>query len=613
MFIIKYKKVVVDYLNIYTILFLLFYRSSSVIVLYKHAFLDNFYKFFVTLIGIRVVESLCMSNDNNGTFIYMKTKDEKKRIIESNFSSPEYFSDFIHKEFYYRYLHHFSELCFLLKNEEFDVVLTNYPNYLAGLKIDNVFYSKIRCYLLPSFIHKEYRKNLYKYRGLYFYKCKDFFTNVKIFIKTVLFVKLNNGAFIKADLLTCVTPVLNPYANSSKFTEDERINCVELDPYSLILKKKYKTQHLYSIKIFEIFEIFRKILKIYRSISKKSYSSFILFVYKLTYAKQIFFLDKFIEKSGVNTTYTCHANAKLNIARMLDLFGRSNKNIVTTSTTVSLNYFPELLTATDKYSDVFFAWGDWHKDLQLKSCSFRCPETIILSGYVFDYSVQKMSESCNSLIKKTPSFKNKKIISVYDNVVFMDSHITYTHINNFYYGLILFLNNNLDYNCIIKSKKSIFKKLVNSDILTKLDFLESRIMYMDRHSDIGPAMSSDIVYALSMSTLGNIASILGRKVFLYDEGLIISRDYLSKNVAVVTSVNDFLEKVGNFPIYKNRDNSRIDPFIDGKAQNRIFEYVYDLLTNATSDKKDRIYIANHNYYKNYGKDKVFEIDYHSHS
>ena len=205
--------------------------------------------------------------------------------------------------------------------------------------------------------------------------------------------------------------------------------------------------------------------------------------------------------------------------------------------------------------------------------------------------------------------KKYKIISVYDNVAAADGFLTYSEYNNFFCGLVHFMRANSNYKCIIKCKRLTSRRFLDKNISSDINDFGDRVLYLDGYSDIGPAMISDVVYGISMNTLSNMASLWGKKVFIYDENRTVNEKYLSKNVTVVNCIDDLMHKFNSTDFYDSSEEcvSKIDPFCDGLAQERIAEYIEYLINFSSVEKNKRIKIANQKYSDKYGNNMVFHV------
>ena len=83
------------------------------------------------------------------------------------------------------------------------------------------------------------------------------------------------------------------------------------------------------------------------------------------------------------------------------------------------------------------------------------------------------------------------------------------------------------------------------------------------------------------------------------------------NCSIINSVNELLTCVKQLDLNSLQIDrgSAIDPFVDGRAQNRITEYIQLLLSSNENSKSSMIRSSNSIYKKRYGNDKVFEKEH----
>jgi len=600
----KKFKIIVDYLNIYTILYLIIHRYSTVKVLYRHTFLNSVYVFILECLSIEIIESYIMADSSKSASVYLSTTKEKNKILKYSFRSKDLVSDFLYKKFYFDNVHAIVELKFILQNESFNKILINYPDYISKLSVSDNFYSKFSYYNLPSFAFKGDKK--YQYRNLYFRRNINFYTGILIFVKSIFNIRVSKRPMIGADVLVCIrsSDSLNSegYINGTYFFEKKSVDYMVLDPENMLIYKKNQVRHLYSLNMVEIFQYIKAVIKLYKDFSKEREVCIRLFLFLIKNSKDIFFLDRLIFQSQISVIFTMYEGS--NAVEILNLIGYKSEQITSVSASWSVgDFLCSSLNSSFKDCDVFFAWGKWQKK-QGTHCD-GLYRSIVITGYIGDFLCDEMKKSTEVIVSNN-KYCRGKIISVYDEQARVDGHTTYLGLNNFYKGLFLFLCNNQQYSCIIKSKKRGIYSYLDIDIANKLRSLGGRIIYQNKHGDLGPALISNVVYAFSMNSLGNLASVWGKKVFLYDENDIIDKNILSKNTVVVSSPLEFLNgacSVAKFSTSKDTD-SEIDPFVDGCAQDRIVNYINTLLMSKKRRKVDKIRDANFIYKSKYGERMV---------
>ena len=599
----KKKIIAVDYINLYTLASVVRCKPIKVIYLYDHAFLQKYYLYFLNLIVPNIYKiNKSKINNKKSSSLYLKTTNKKQKIIKSNFDSSNKLKNFIFGYYYYQNIHPIVELKYMLESIEVDYIYINYRNYLRRLHVQDSFYKKIKYYFLPSFVHKKHKNFFYLYRWRYFYKKRVVINSIGLLIKTIFKYSIHLSNIERTDLISYTSNNKNKNSRADFFLKKDGFKYVTINPINLQVRDNKQNRHLYSLKFGRIYKSIFNILKNYKDVTKDENISMGLFIHILSLTKKIFFLKLLLNRTKAKVLYV--SNAGCEISFLLEIIGHNSKDVVSVSSTRSLGYFPELFAVSDKRSDVFFSWGDYHRDLCLSHNADKI--NIISVGYLLDYSIDVMTKNTRKVIRLD---KKYKIISVYDNVAAADGFLTYSEYNNFFCGLVHFMRANSNYKCIIKSKRLTSRRFLDKNISSDINDFGDRVLYLDGYSDIGPAMISDVVYGISMNTLSNMASLWGKKVFIYDENRTVNEKYLSKNVTVVNCIDDLMHKFNSTDFYDSSEEcvSKIDPFCDGLAQERIAEYIEYLINFSSVEKNKRIKIANQKYSDKYGNNMVFHV------
>ena len=598
------RTIVIDYLNIFTLIYIKIFKYTNVFILYKHAFLNEFYILLLNLTGVKIDSKYLMYSDLHATHIYKQSIREKRKIVDRNFDIKNTEHDIFYRDFFYDHIHPIVELKYILSSLSFEKILINYPNYMSKLLLDDNFYSVFSYYHLPSFAFNGNKR--YFNRDLYFKKNIFFLSSIYRIVKSFINIRLHKNINIQADVLTYVHPIDdNPYRkylNNFNYLKKLDIDYIELNPHKLTLQKNGEFSHLYSLRLNELFTYIYGLFRNCYTILRKDKMSLVIFSQSVFYAKNIFFFNKIIQDYKIRVALTSYEGDLL--------LNTLNRVCIKSKTTISVCYSWSLGdfigdSTAYKEADVFLAWGKW-QEKQGKDFG-ELYRSIVTVGYVGDCIINRMLLDTKKLINNK-GVSGRKIISVYDDRVGLDGYVTYTQLNNFYEGVVDFLIENKDYSCIIKSKWGWLFLFLRSDVAKKIKNLNKRIIYVNNHADIGPALVSDIVYAFSVNTIGSVALAWGKKVIFYDEGGIFDNDFLLKKLLVASSTDDFINKSRIIAKFRSQSNSDsvIDPYADGLAQYRVSEYICLLLTCNNKDKQSIIDFSDNIFVKKYGSNKVYK-------
>ena len=596
----KKKSILVDYLNFYTIIYIVLFRYEAAHLLYKHKFLNKLYCSILEACNVNITY-LDITYPSNNFEHYRDIAIEKDRITNLNYSGNELLPNYLYKKYFYERVHPLVELNIFFSDLSFDRVLINYGDYFSLLKKEG-FYKKIRYYGLPLFA--KFKKGNYMFNYVYLQK-KNFLLRTYFFsILKILRFSFSFKPSLTSKVLVA-TAFKQSFISDSFYAFDKsQIDYVAIDPGSLILysNKGKKISHLYSLNFTKIFKIIKGIYKIYNEISIKNGSNIALNLHTLEKSKDIFFLKKLIYDLDVKVIYTCYEGSP--IINILNMLGYQSNKVISACSMWSLGYMPEFINELYKGCDIFFAWGEKQSNNYLECKSpFR---SLIKVGYVGDYAISYMIDKPETKIEELKK-NGHKVIAVYDNVAISDYLVTYRQLHNFYQGLLCVLKEG-SYACVIKTKfdslyKNVDKRLID-DILSYSD----RVVIMDEKSDLSPAFKSDFVYAFHQSSLGNIASVWGKKTIFYDESSFIDKNGISHNSHIINNYDQLiptLNAIDKDSSIIDRD-SYVDPFVDGNAQNRMIEYIQSLLSSTEKPKSNIIRESNVLYKRKYGDDKVLE-------
>ena len=267
--------------------------------------------------------------------------------------------------------------------------------------------------------------------------------------------------------------------------------------------------------------------------------------------------------------------------------------------TISLNYswshgyFPEHRSCLNKYADIYLAWGPYQERLAKESAEgkIHCLQV----GYPGDKHFSRMREATLALVGDSNALPK---IAVFDNVHGID-HFLHSASDRCFYRRLGEVFAKTDCLFLVRSKKGAFK-----GVLEKVKGFkdnpktESRVIFFPEKGDAGPGLVADITVCHSLSSLAIIAGSWGSRTIIYDPETQVNPKWLNSNFHVARNGNEFASTLqqlleSNSPARK--EPNKIDPFLDGKAIQRI-QYIIDrLLETADGSKSARIQHCLHLY------------------
>ena len=607
----KNKTILVDYLNFYTIFYIIFGKYSSVYLIYRHKFLNNIYVYFLRLLNVEITyQEINYSSTKSNE--YRQVSIEKDYISSLVFSGQDLLKNYLYKRYFYERIHPIVELKVFFGSLSIDRVLMNYGDYFYLFKKEG-FYKKVKYYSLPLLCNVKSGK--YEFNSVYLKKIRFLF---RAYVFSLVKIFRFNFSFSSREPLTFNLLVASPcknalfkdsFINNSLHAIDElKLDYAIIDPISLVIytNERQKINHLYSVNFFQIFKAIKGIYKIYKELSTKRKLSFSFFLHLIEKSKDIFFINKAMSELDVKVVFTCYEGSP--IINLLNLVGYRSDKVFSMGLTWSLGHTPNFIHELYKCCDIFFTWGK-RQNFHYIECKspFR---SLVTVGYIGDYAINFMKNRPDNEIEKLKNC-GYKVIAVYDNAPALDCFLTYREFNNFYRGVLSLLREG-SFACVIKTKRmnTLVKQLDKNLMDDILSFGEKVIITTER-ADLSPALKSDFIYALNLSSLGSIASIWGKKTFFYDETGFVNEGMISnKNAKIITNFEDVV------PCLKALDkvsevvdkSSTVDPFVDGNAQFRMTEYIQIILSLTGKSKPSIIEEANIIYKGKYGNDKVIEYE-----
>ena len=193
----KNKEILVDYLNIYTIIYVVLFRYTKVSLLYKHKYLNNLYAVLLKFCNIKI-SYLEIKYSSSNYKSYQKIAIEKDYLTEHNLVEKNLLHNYIYKKYFYERVHPIVELKVFFGHLKFDRILINYGDYFYLLHKDS-FYKKIRYYSLPLFA--KFNNGNYAFNYVYTKKAFFFIRSYLISVYKILRFSFSQSTSLNAKLL----------------------------------------------------------------------------------------------------------------------------------------------------------------------------------------------------------------------------------------------------------------------------------------------------------------------------------------------------------------------------------------------------------------------------
>lgn len=288
---------------------------------------------------------------------------------------------------------------------------------------------------------------------------------------------------------------------------------------------------------------------------------------------------------------------------------------ISLGTTLSHGIFPGWDLWLNK-NDVYFAWGKRFAHIRLNNHD-ECGYYIVI-GYpmdrIFVNEFKKGRDFRSSILKR---YNVKNILTLYDIGSGDEQMVSRKQFFDMYKELFSWLEKGHGNFLVIKAKRP---GTINKyrTIKEKIDaFCENRrILIVREKSALYPGLAADAVISPS-PTPASLIAVLGHPLVFYNT-LNIGKKYSLDfpNVRVVTSADE-LEEAIDSTIGKSRNrkyperlqplkNSPIDPFMDGKARERMRAYIGNLLRKLDDgcSNAEALRFANEEHRTRWGKDTV---------
>jgi hypothetical protein len=311
----------------------------------------------------------------------------------------------------------------------------------------------------------------------------------------------------------------------------------------------------------------------------------------------LFLLRSFYKKNGVRIVYS---NFDSDFTQLALAIATDNKKIVSFSAIWSLGNFPlEGMVTFQKFADRFFIWGKWH--YSLLSSSNDKSSGYVITGYIGDIYLSKMRKDAILLRSKYKKNYNH-IIALYDTSMFPDLFFNDDIANNLL-RLVMRIAEQFNSLVILKTK---FK----SNLYHKIDgyYLNNLIIDCEKGSLV-PALAADVVVGIGNSTPASLAAVYNKRVINFNPANSVWKYWKStvaKDIVMVESLDavrhELIKKLNMLD--EPYININIDPFVDGKCQKRMAQYMCDVSNQLHKGKHNALTYADSNYIHRYGLDKI---------
>ncbi|NVJ54182.1 MAG: hypothetical protein HWD90_10820 [Campylobacteraceae bacterium] len=590
----KNKIILIDKLNLITFFIsILFYKEKVIFFSITYSLTEKVYLNLLKILKKDFEFDIVDYDTNNEKFKQVISKTfAMTKLNTMGFDDTNIIQNFCRINLYYS-LFKINEVEVFYKNKyDIKYVFINYINVLKNLNNLDKFHKKIKFYtwfnsrlndLPDSSLDK---KSLDK-------RIKDKVKWLLLILKVKLLFKESK---YQIDTLYCSdrtyksNEINNIYRNFDD-TKDAFLNVV-----TNIIYFKNQEKSLYSLEIRSLYSYILYVIKHffkYRSFFQKYkvvslYEQFYIF-------KNMYFMNKLIRKNSIKIIFSVHETMPVTI---ISYVCSKSQSTISLSATWSLGYFPAFEAGFIKQADIYFLWGEFQQTIFSKS--HDCSKYYIKNGYLGDFAVDYFKRT-------SKKYRNLNYIVLYDNVFYDDLFITQKQVYEFIKTTLEFCKKN-DLKLIIKTKyEKTFKNYDNLKVLAN-KFKEIIIFEYGR-ADLTPVFNAKMAVGISNSSLVNIASCWGIPSILYDKYNLIDTDNISINCVVAKNIFE-LERQLNIlyndtKVCKVDCCSKVDSFVDGKALNRIYEYI-NKLKECRGTKEEKINYANKLYKLKYGKDKVIK-------
>lgn len=284
---------------------------------------------------------------------------------------------------------------------------------------------------------------------------------------------------------------------------------------------------------------------------------------------------------------------------------------------------PKGLFLGDFPHHIFFSWNKRGIENLVENDNRN--NSYIISGYCYDYALNELPQECDLLKRKLNKSGASFIVAIFDNNFGSHSHFSKKIIKLFYESFFNWMLQESDIGLILKPKNYAFltKNLPGIEDIVKKAQLTGRCVILSNSQGRFPSnisRASDVAVGIGISTALLEAVLPGTRGVLCDLTHCRSHFFYKKgyNKIIFDNVELLIDSLRQYKIGTNDKSDLgdfslwldlLDPFRDGKAHNRIGNYLYFLHKGFEqgSSRKTIIKNANKQYKDNWGDNKVVEI------
>lgn len=332
---------------------------------------------------------------------------------------------------------------------------------------------------------------------------------------------------------------------------------------------------------------------------------------------QLPYWEDFFQKNNIKIKFRFH-----------DIFGvRDIASKLSGVTTMSYHYsnHSDARITREEVCDVFFLWGSRYKTVL--SPEHSTTKSLIETGYVFDYTFNYLKEKASELKDFLKQSNATYTIAILDENI--SKHLNYftESILRLYRTVFEYAVTNYEVGIILKPKKEITVEYLTTHSETAELLLElksqKRVIILNNHKyPVEAGFASDLaIGVIPDSTAGLECVLAGIPMVICDctnrkESHPLYKAGRNKVIFddiqyLIEAIDKNRKKPGSIPGFADWSFilNEVDPFRDGKANQRIANYIKTILLKSSNglSKNEVIETANRAYAEEFGWDKVISL------
>lgn len=357
---------------------------------------------------------------------------------------------------------------------------------------------------------------------------------------------------------------------------------------------------------------FLKNIRLYRSILGLRSLNLWMSKYLLTMLMHMSFFEAFFSVIGAKVLWTMNEDDSRTEMAAVAMARRGG---VSLGTTWSHGVLPQWSNQHNQ-NDIYFTWGARLANIR-KHAHDQC-DSFVISGYAADKMfAQEFRKASDFRALLSKEYNAKNIVTFIDNISSDDGMIFPENISEVYGGIFGWLNEDSANFLIIKAKRPetldlppLLKKSINE--LCK----KRRISIFYEKGRLFPGLVADAIIGVNL-TLPFLAAACGRPIVFYDIHNVTGEYPLSlSNAHVIFKANEIRPALRSAIRESQRKgypekpqpvrNFAVDPFVDGRASDRMREYIENLLEKLNEGfvNTEAIKYANEQHKKKWGENTV---------